>query len=216
MEFYEGPDLVFAGSGVDLPVENRNRTVKLTKSELQSKKKALCPEYRCVPMGRPTTTPSSLTTPSPPPSPSYVCTIEGSNIETFDGAQFRYETCNHILAKDTRDRWIITVHKQCSDDNYCAQFIQISQNSEVLTFNEDFTIAFLNTIYTPSQMEKISRNSLFSIKKAGRSLIFISKSYPFRLIWKINEGSIEIQAFEEAKGKVFGLCGLFNGILLLL
>ena len=62
-----------------------------------------CPKYSCVPL--PT---------SPPPAPLdevYIedkCSMTGCLFETFDGAEYSYDTCNHVLAPDTNGSWSVT------------------------------------------------------------------------------------------------------------
>ncbi len=62
-----------------------------------------CPKYSCV-----------LLPTSPPPAPLdevYIedkCTMTGRLFETFDGAEYSYDICNHVLARDTNGSWSVT------------------------------------------------------------------------------------------------------------
>lgn len=55
--------------------------------------KLKCPVYTCV----------------PPPLPRASCNITGRTFHTFDGTEFKYDICNHILARDLEnDNWDIS------------------------------------------------------------------------------------------------------------
>lgn len=55
--------------------------------------KLKCPIYTCV----------------PPLPPRASCNITGRTFHTFDGTEFKYDVCNHILARDLQnDNWDIS------------------------------------------------------------------------------------------------------------
>lgn len=55
--------------------------------------KLKCPIYTCV----------------PPPLPRASCNITGRTFHTFDGTEYKYDICNHILARDLEnDNWDIS------------------------------------------------------------------------------------------------------------
>jgi hypothetical protein len=52
-----------------------------------------CPIYNCI----------------PPAPPHATCNISGRTFHTFDGTEFKYDICNHILARDLEnDNWDIS------------------------------------------------------------------------------------------------------------
>lgn len=56
----------------------------------QSRKSKLCPTYSCY----------------PPPEPDAICNVTGKTFNTFDDTKYKYEICNHILARDLEaDQW---------------------------------------------------------------------------------------------------------------
>lgn len=55
--------------------------------------KLKCPIYTCI----------------PPALPHATCNITGRTFHTFDGTEFKYDICNHILARDLEnDNWDIS------------------------------------------------------------------------------------------------------------
>lgn len=45
----------------------------------------------------------------PPPIPDSVCNVTGRTFNTFDDTEFKYDICNHILARDLQnDEWDVS------------------------------------------------------------------------------------------------------------
>lgn len=58
-----------------------------------SRNPVLCPRYEC----------------QPPPVRDAVCNVTGRTFNTFDGTEFKYDICNHVLARDLyEDDWDIS------------------------------------------------------------------------------------------------------------
>lgn len=52
-----------------------------------------CPSYSCY----------------PPPEPDAVCNVTGRTFNTFDHVEYKYDICNHVLARDlTADEWDVS------------------------------------------------------------------------------------------------------------
>lgn len=61
--------------------------------ESVSRKKRMCPAYSCY----------------PPPEPEAVCNVTGRTFSTFDNVEYKYDICNHVLARDLEaDEWEVS------------------------------------------------------------------------------------------------------------
>lgn len=62
--------------------------------EVRTKTKSkICPSYSCY----------------PPPEPDAVCNVTGRTFNTFDNVEYKYDICNHVLARDLiADEWDIS------------------------------------------------------------------------------------------------------------
>ncbi|KAJ8974052.1 hypothetical protein NQ317_002298, partial [Molorchus minor] len=132
--------------------------------ETYNAKSKICPTYSCY----------------PPPEPDAVCNVTGRTFNTFDNTEYKYDICNHVLARDLEgDEW-------------------------------DISSEFNDYSYTSDQMKKIGlQNDAFSISQLGNILLFISNRYGFWIIWN-PLGDIKLGVIHKLSGKVDGLCGFFN------
>lgn len=56
-------------------------------------KSKVCPTYSCY----------------PPPEPDGICNVTGRTFNTFDNSEFKYDICNHVLARDLENNeWDIS------------------------------------------------------------------------------------------------------------
>lgn len=52
-----------------------------------------CPKYEC----------------KPPPPPDVICNVTGRTFNTFDRIEYKYDICNHVLARDVaNDNWDVS------------------------------------------------------------------------------------------------------------
>lgn len=53
--------------------------------------------------------------------------VTGRTFNTFDSTGFKYDICNHLLARDIADeKWNVIMRKNCSSgNNVCAKEIEI-------------------------------------------------------------------------------------------
>ena len=56
---------------------------------------------------------------------------------------------------------LVPVHKQCSSATTCRRSLQITANSDVVTFHSDFSVQLMGHTYTPEQAEKASQSRDF-------------------------------------------------------
>lgn len=56
-----------------------------------------------------------------------VCNVTGRTFNTFDSTEFKYDICNHLLARDVGDaKWNVIMRKNCSSgNNICSKEIEI-------------------------------------------------------------------------------------------
>ncbi|CAG9784020.1 unnamed protein product [Diatraea saccharalis] len=156
-----------------------------------------CPQYSCVP---------------PPPRPVY-CNVTGRAVSTFDGAEYKYELCDHILARDTRrDAWTVLVRKKCRLEG-CQNTLLIHQDDQLIKVKPDLMLEYNNYEYTVEQTAKIcfQRNS-FNVARVGNGLFISSRKYNFTVLFTA-DGDIKIGVIKDYMGYVDGLCGAFDGSL---
>ncbi|PSN34508.1 hypothetical protein C0J52_13396, partial [Blattella germanica] len=105
-----------------------------------------CQEYRCIP-------------PSPPPA---ICNVTGNSFNTFDGTDFNYEICNHILARDlSYDLWDISAYVVCNEKTpECTHHIAIIQDELEIHLHPDLSVVFNGYKYTIEQLEVLLDNQL--------------------------------------------------------
>lgn len=56
-----------------------------------------------------------------------VCNVTGRTFNTFDSTEFKYDICNHLLARDIEDtKWNVIIRKNCSSsNNICSKEVEI-------------------------------------------------------------------------------------------
>nr|CAD7397465.1 unnamed protein product [Timema cristinae] len=155
-----------------------------------------CPRYKCV----------------PPPPPPAVCNITGRTFNTFDGTEYKYDACHHLLARDRDDGlWEIAIKKNCSLLVSCNKYLLVTQDSTTVELHPDLSLGFEGNHYSVSQIQRISSEyEDFSVSKLGDSLYFESHRYGF---WARidSQGNAKIGVDGKLSGHVDGLCGFFNG-----
>nr|CAD7570854.1 unnamed protein product [Timema californicum] len=152
-----------------------------------------CPRYKCV----------------PPPPPPAVCNITGRTFNTFDGTEYKYDACHHLLARDRDDGlWEIAIKKNCSLLVSCNKYLLVTQDSTTVELHPDLSLGFEGNHYSIQRIS--SEYEDFSVSKLGDSLYFESHRYGF---WaKIDsQGNAKIGVDGKLSGHVDGLCGFFNG-----
>lgn len=75
----------------------------------QEEQSSQCPPYKCIPPPEPTTT---TTTAKPAPiieGRKDRCSLTSRMLRTFDGSEFSYDICHHILARDKINKlWTVS------------------------------------------------------------------------------------------------------------
>ncbi|XP_075969965.1 hemolectin isoform X2 [Anticarsia gemmatalis] len=154
-----------------------------------------CPLYECV----------------PPPERQVFCNVTGRTYNTFDGAEYKYDACFHILARENRfDAWFILIRKKCRVDG-CRNELIVFQDNQMIIVKPNMMIEYDNYEYTVEQTSKIcfQKNS-FDVDRLGNGISIQSRKYNFTVLYS-SEGDIKIGVYKNYMGSVDGLCGAFDG-----
>ncbi|XP_050345304.1 hemocytin [Nymphalis io] len=154
-----------------------------------------CPQYICV----------------PPPERPVFCNVTGRTFSTFDGSEYKYDICNHILARENRiGEWTILLRKKCDSTN-CQNQLLILQDMELILVKPNMMIEYNDYEYTVEQTNKIcfQKNS-FDVNRLGDGIAIKSRKYNFTVLYS-QDGDVKIGVSKKYMGRVDGMCGLFNG-----
>ncbi|EFA10333.2 hemocytin [Tribolium castaneum] len=152
-----------------------------------------CPEYTC----------------ELAPKPDAVCNVTGRTFNTFDNTEYKYDVCNHILARDLEnDEWEVTLRKNCVDK--CWRDLIIQHRDHLFVLHPNLTAEYDGFSYTVEQTKKIGSNTKsFALSRLGNTILFVSNRYGFWAIWD-KEGNVKLGVTRKLVDKVDGLCGYFN------
>lgn len=157
-----------------------------------------CPKYMCRPL-----------TP-----PQAVCNITERTFNTFDNLEYKYDICNHILAREMyTNEWYITLEKQCEtrDQLHCVRNLVIILKDHVIVLYLDLHVDIDEYIFSAAQIARLgSRFHGFELSCMGNSIIFISHHHGFWVTWDSN-ANVKIGVTTKLMGRVDGLCGYFDG-----
>ncbi|KAI5641729.1 von willebrand factor type D domain-containing protein [Phthorimaea operculella] len=154
-----------------------------------------CPQYICV----------------PPPERYAYCNMTGRTFHTFDGAEYKFDVCFHILARDSRfNAWSVLVRKICTLDG-CVNQLMVQQDSDIILIKPNLMIQYNNYEYTVEQTSKIcfQKNS-FDVNKIGNGLVIKSRRYDFSVLYT-TDGNVKVAVNTKYKYMVDGLCGYYDG-----
>uniref|UniRef100_A0A1I8MML0 Hemocytin n=2 Tax=Musca domestica TaxID=7370 RepID=A0A1I8MML0_MUSDO len=168
--------------------------------DMSSTKPGDCPPYTCVLK----------------PSKDDFCEISGKMFRTFDGTEFNYETCSHILARDLlNSSWVISVHLECTDATrkICRKTITIKDmvRGATLIVMPRKRLNFNGFDYSVAQLinSPICKAS-FVVSQVGDTVMVVS---PERGFWVRYDdiGYIRIGVSSKFIKTVDGLCGYYDG-----
>ncbi|XP_055854171.1 hemocytin [Episyrphus balteatus] len=149
------------------------------------------------------------------PQKDRVCELSGKSFITFDGTDFKYDTCSHILARDlVNSSWYISVQLNCTENRkICRKILVIKDISSdaTLTIMPNQKLKFNDFVYTTRQLAKSPKaRSIFTISQPGNTILVVSHLHGF---WAQYDeiGGIKIGVSEKFIKTVDGLCGYFNG-----
>ncbi|KOX75564.1 Hemocytin [Melipona quadrifasciata] len=156
-----------------------------------------CPKYSC----------------KPPPSTEAVCNVTGRTFNTFDKLEYKYDICNHILARDMfTNKWYITLEKQCdSHTGQCIKVLAVALDADVVILYPDMHVDINEYNFTPKQIARISNKfPSFKIANVGDITYLVSNYYGFWVIWD-SSSNVKIGISTKLARQVDGLCGYFDG-----
>ncbi|XP_041977645.1 hemocytin isoform X2 [Aricia agestis] len=155
----------------------------------------VCPQYVCV----------------PPPERPVFCNMTGRTFSTFDGTEYKYDVCYHILARETRLRaWTVLVRKNCRPEG-CANELMVLQDDQLVLVKPNMMIEYNGYEYTVEQTSKICfQQNSFDVARLGSGLLIKSRKYKFIVLFS-KDGDVKIGVYSDSRGHVDGLCGAFDG-----
>ncbi|XP_043259225.1 hemocytin isoform X1 [Colletes gigas] len=155
-----------------------------------------CPKYTC----------------KPPPPEEAVCNVTGRTFNTFDKLEYKYDICNHILARDMfTNKWYITLEKQCDSHNQCIQVLAVMLDDDVIVMYPDMHVEVNYYRYAPNQVARLGNKfPSFKISSIGDITYLISYDYGFWVIWDLNS-NVKLGVSTKLARQIDGLCGYFDG-----
>ncbi|KAG4071830.1 hypothetical protein HA402_005991 [Bradysia odoriphaga] len=145
-----------------------------------------------------------------------VCNVTGKTFSTFDETEFKYDICDHILARDlVNDYWSIQILKNCTAGNFiCSKELTINDKKAnlVITLYTDLSLMLDGYKFTVEQLQKSTHPKMdaFVLNKVGNTIVFVSNLHSFWVTFD-EFGDVKIGVCTTYIGKVDGLCGYFNG-----
>lgn len=146
----------------------------------------------------------------PPPPQDSTCDFLGKTFTTFDGIVYKYDICEHVLARDLENsEWELIMVKNCNGPE-CSNELVIKHADELVILFQDLSLEYNGYKYTVSQTQKIgAKNKSFVISRLGGTLLFVSNHYGFWVMWD-KVGNTKVGVSNKLVGKVDGLCGFYN------
>lgn len=147
-----------------------------------------------------------------------VCNVTGRTFNTFDGTTYKYDVCQHILARDLiANDWSIILTKNCpSPEQPCEKSIRIRDNrgnsSTTIRLTQKMIVTIDDYEYSIGQLAKSNSAKLktYVVSKLGTTLVLRSHAFGF---WAtINSfGDVRLGVSKRLHlASVDGLCGYFN------
>lgn len=171
--------------------------VVFEKTSMYRKRK--CPKYICRPLK----------------PQEAVCTVIGRTFNTFDNMEYKYDICNHILARDMYgNEWYITLEKLCLDSHgqqRCTRVLVVTLNERTIVLYPNLQVDIDGYTFTAKQIARFgNRFPGFELLRTGDRIIFLSYHYGFWVIWD-SSTNVKIGVVAKLVGRVDGLCGYFDG-----
>lgn len=149
------------------------------------------------------------------PKKDVVCNVTGRTFNTFDDTEYKYDVCDHILARDLlTNKWIISLQVNCSAGNFVChrQVVIVDKSCDlVVILHDDLNITLDGYVFSIDQLQKsiYSQMNLFTVSKVGDSILFVSHTQEF-WIRLDHDGDVKVGVSSRYRSNVDGLCGFFN------
>ncbi|XP_031828807.2 hemolectin [Nomia melanderi] len=151
-----------------------------------------------------------------PPAPQEaICNITGRTFNTFDNLEYKYDVCNHILARDMyTNKWYITLEKQCdARTGVCIRNLVVTVDDNVIVLYPNMHADINDYNFTPNQIARLGDQFLsFKISVVGDVMYLLSNYYGFWVLWDTNS-NVKIGVSTKLAHQVDGLCGYFDGYM---
>ncbi|XP_014469310.1 PREDICTED: hemocytin isoform X2 [Dinoponera quadriceps] len=155
-----------------------------------------CPKYACRPLV----------------SEVAYCNVTGRTFNTFDHLEYKYDVCNHILARDMyHNRWYITLEKHCdSPGGLCARELVVTLKDHQIVLYPDLHVDIDERSFTAGQVARLgTRFPGFQLSRMGDTIMLLSH-HGFWLSWD-SATNVKIGVVSKLAGQVDGLCGYYDG-----
>lgn len=145
-----------------------------------------------------------------------ICNVTGRTFTTFDGTDFKFDVCGHLLARDVLDqKWNVIMRKNCSGGNYaCIKEVEIkdkvSQHTVVMYPTMDISIDGYKFTVQQLQNANQGKKSTYVVSKIGAdTLLYVSHIHG---IWVMLDGFGDVKVGVSASylKQVDGLCGYYS------
>ncbi|CAN7937256.1 unnamed protein product, partial [Ixodes hexagonus] len=146
---------------------------------------------------------------------SGTCMIAGNTVKTFDGQEFRYEICDHVLLQDKKSKqFSVTAHKRChkrGDIPVCEKSVSIMSNDVFVKLGPTLQEVMVNGADVPTRsLQTISRRLQdVHLALSGQRLVFVSHKHNFQVALDELQ-NIKIGVSECLSDTTSGLCGSYN------
>ncbi|XP_077495549.1 uncharacterized protein LOC144106577 isoform X2 [Amblyomma americanum] len=151
---------------------------------------------------------------APPPITESECELVGHRFKTFDGREFDYSYCDHVLVSDAATGNVtISVHRSCEleDEQACPKRVTIEQLRHRIVLGTDLSVRVDDYEYSAKQLQLLAeRLPEFVIETVGEQLYFRSRLFKLELRLDVR-GRVGVKVDSSLNGTLAGLCGFFNG-----
>ncbi|XP_042143020.1 hemocytin [Ixodes scapularis] len=152
----------------------------------------------------------------PPPPTKASCELVGHHFSTFDGREFDYSYCHHILLQDVvGGNLTISVDRHCSLENQesCPKRVIVEHGHHRIVLDADLSATVDGDEYSAHQLQLLTKRLPdFELERVGERIHFRSRVH--NLVLKLDvRGRVEIEVDSSLKGVLGGLCGFYNELV---
>ncbi|EEC02351.1 hemolectin, putative, partial [Ixodes scapularis] len=144
------------------------------------------------------------------------CELVGHHFSTFDGREFDYSYCHHILLQDVvGGNLTISVDRHCSLENQesCPKRVIVEHGHHRIVLDADLSATVDEDEYSAHQLQLLTKRLPdFELERVGERIHFRSRVH--NLVLKLDvRGRVEIEVDSSLKGVLGGLCGFYNELV---
>ncbi|KAG0439280.1 hypothetical protein HPB47_016697 [Ixodes persulcatus] len=144
------------------------------------------------------------------------CELVGHHFSTFDGREFDYSYCHHILLQDVvGGNLTISVDRHCSLENQesCPKRVIVEHGHHRIVLDADLSATVDGDEYSAHQLQLLTKRLPdFELERVGERIHFRSRVHS--LVLKLDlRGRVEVEVDSSLKGVLGGLCGFYNELV---